>query len=383
MGPPEELEAAHIYLKRAAACPIEVVVSVHNETFADVLDTTGWRQLSTSLVGRCWRLLIHIPSDTHERAMRRYLTFLGPLRAPFLTSFEITRNLNSDHGPEAETAEVLTGGAPMLHSVRLANPNPGGCHPPLSHVTVMRLMLPHAGFYCECVYRIPKSLPCLTHLELQGADIFSTWPANLPAVYIPLLRTLSLASQSSRARVYHVLHAITAPYLDTLCIRGFEALHDLEAQSLPEFKFPALRSLVWVTEGRLGQTRCDFPTARIPHPVRGLFKAFSSVERLVCGGPYANELPRFLKEADVAGDLCWRQLRVIALQCLAPPAVSIIPEYTDDEAHELMARRRAVGVPIDVAFFSSSLAWPWTMFDTEYPDVQEYLDVLDDAEAGR
>ncbi|KZP18719.1 hypothetical protein FIBSPDRAFT_956090 [Athelia psychrophila] len=249
-----------------------------------------------------------VPSDTHEHAMRRYIGFLESLRTPFLTSFEITRNLNSNHGPEAEPVEVLTGGAPMLHSVRLANPNPGGCH----H---------HCRIPVYCVWN------------------FRTWVFNTDASIHP---------------------NPTA---------GLEALYELEAQALPEFKFSTLRSLVWVTEGYLGQTRRDFPAAQIPHPVRGLFKAFSSIERLVYGGPYANELPRFLKEADVAGDKCWRQLRVIALQCLAPPAASVVPEHTDDEAHELMARRRAVGAPIEVTFVSSSLAWPWTMFDTEFLDV--------------
>lgn len=123
----------------------------------------------------------------------------------------------------------------------------------------------------------------------------------------------------------------------------------------------------------------EFNASRSPRPFRLLPEIFPSVERMVYRGRQENDLPRLLSYPDATGTARWHQLQTIALKS-TPKEFALL---TDGEVQASMTNKMAVGLASPhVVFRPSRLAHPWDD-DANCPDVQEYLAVLDDAEASR
>lgn len=378
--PPHELGAMDAYLQRSAPYPIDLTIRVDEDTCLNYVPE--WMEVYIDAVGRCWRLRISIGYETSDDDIESLFDFLESTSAPRLSTFEVYRDWEMEHASAGAPLTFLKEGAPLLRSVRLENPCPACWLPPLTNVSVLQLVFPFKGFRAPDVRIVLESAPALTDLQIHGSYLFSGWKFNLAAIDLPLLRTLSLASYWFPKSLL-LLRAINAPSLETLCIRGFEA-HDNPFEKLPEPKYPNLRSLIWLDQG--GEPYQSDPSdlaTQLPQSLILLSKAFPTVERLVYGGPHVEELPRLLKEEDVTGDVRRRSLRTLALRCKANSASASPAIPTIDEARAFMAHRRDVGAPVQVVFLPAELMPAFQLVDhSGFPDVQQYLNVLDDTEAG-
>ena len=382
--PPHELEAIDAYLQRSAPYPIDLTIHIDEDTCLNYVP--DWMEVYIDAVARCWRLRISVGYESSDDDIESLFDFLESTSAPRLSTFEVYRDWEMEHASAGAPLTLLKGGAPLLRSVRLENPCPAGWLPPLTNVSVLQLVFPFKGFRAPDVRVVLESAPALTDLQIHGSYLFSGWKLNLTAINLPLLRILSLASYWF-PKSLSLLRAITAPSLENLCIRGFEA-QDNPFEKLPEPKYPNLRSLIWLDQGREPyQSDPSDLVTQLPQPLVLLFKAFPTVERLVYGGPHVEELPRLLKEEDATGGIHRRLLRTLALRCKArysnsATASPAIP--TGDEARAFMAHRGDVGALVQVVFLPVDLMQAFQLVDhSGFPDVQQYLNVLDDAEVGK
>lgn len=207
--PSKELELINTYLQRSAAYPFEVTFTINNKTYHSSWDMAEWNEPYRQLVDR---LVIKCLYGTNEDDISTFFDFLEPLRAPYLTSFEITRAKDVAELASYELAEILTGGAPVLHCVHLVHLKPSSCDwlPALNHVRALHLVFT-SQLLGPSFYDLLKSAPSLTHLEMRGVFFMGLNPSRPMNANLPMLQTLSVMPCNTTAGSSSILHRMSAP----------------------------------------------------------------------------------------------------------------------------------------------------------------------------
>jgi hypothetical protein len=271
-GKPFEVAASHVSHRwRAVALGTPLlwnVIDLHISARRNVKENAlQWLAAYLTRSGECFLdISLHIAVDgvAHQflsplvqnahrwRYLSLFLTWGGPddirtlfseVSAPNLVhlSIRVGNDYDSTDAPRTEypstCSPILSGGAPVLSSIRLSGKVIGNIAPPLGAVTTLyveafpRNLMSHSQFRTMLA-----SVPCIVNLSLSGLNIrLPRDPlADSSPFSIPTLRSLRLHGNATPG--HRLLSLLTLPNLESLTL--------LSVDSFDSATLPSVRSII-------------------------------------------------------------------------------------------------------------------------------------------
>ena len=258
-GTKNSLDMVEAYLTRSKSIPLDmkVYLTIRSQSTPSVI------QAICSHAGR-WRRLSVACSASHRELLSLLFRSLHSHSAPLLELVDINAGkLEEDVDPEEASVydgedsgnedandrfrEILTGGSPLLTTIKLCGLHLHNDMPALRMVTTLHIYAPKTPLLCTECCTIFSGLPALTNLWLCNFRL-EFLPGSASSVTLPSLLSLHIMSTAAVHADSAFLRILWAPQLTHLLFDDFghqdmEIIRKIPGWSITSPRYPSLSTL--------------------------------------------------------------------------------------------------------------------------------------------